>query len=188
MKTLCTLVILTGLGYSLLSLDPPVVKQAASSVPQAVSVQQIKKEEPPSEPPTSVKKPERKMYPAIGSASSESVTTAVEFYQSKGLTNVGVAYLVGNFVGESGLRPHAVGDGGKALGIAQWHPERRVGLPDTLHGQLEYAWREIQAYPLKGALYGTNESLLRAQIKRYEGYSVEGNRFVYAEQLLKELQ
>lgn len=141
-----------------------------------------------SEPPSITKPPEPRVYPDIGSATSESVTTAIRFFQDKGLTNVGVAYLVGNFISESGLRPNATGDNGLALGIAQWHPERRVGLPESLEGQLEFAWREIQAYPLKSAVYGTDEGFLMSAIRRYEGYSVEGNRFGYAKQLMKELE
>lgn len=137
---------------------------------------------------TAKKSLEHKIYPQIGNASSESVTTAVEFYQSKGLTNEGVAYLVGNFIGESSLRPDAVGDNGLALGIAQWHPARRVGLPNDLHGQLDYALTEIDHYPLSSALRGSNVWVIQNGIRQYEGYSVEGNRFEYARELLKELQ
>ncbi len=184
------LVAVTGIGYlplvsvpmsSSYQLQSP--KSAVTNVQSieqisAPKIQTIKKEKPP----------EHKTYPKIGNASPESVTTAVEFYQSKGLTNVGVAYLVGNFIGESSLRPEAVGDNGLALGIAQWHPSRRVGLPGDLQGQLEYAWAEIQNYPLKDALYGSNEWVIQNGIKRYEGYGMEGERFDYARQLLKELQ
>lgn len=178
MKTLCVFVILTGLGYSIFSLDPPVLQQAYAIPPTKAEPIKESEDKPPNP---------RKMYPAIGSASSESVTTAIEFYQNKNITNVGVAYLVGNFIYESGLKPEAVGDGGLALGIAQWHPERRVGLPGTLDGQLSYAWDELQHYPLKSALYGTDEGFLINAIRRYEGYSTEGNRFMYARQLMGEL-
>lgn len=185
MRKLLILVVVAGIGY--LPFAPMSSSHQLQSQNKAVASVQIISN-PPKGAVQIVPSPERKLYSPIGNATSESVTTAVEFYQSKGITNVGVAYLVGNFVSESSLRPDAIGDGGLALGIAQWHPERRVGLPDTLQGQLEFAWREIQNYPLAGALHGTNEWVLQNGIKRYEGYSVEGNRFVYARELLKELQ
>lgn len=180
------LVIVTGIGYLPLALPAP------TQIPANASVTSISYTVPATLGTSplliATKPPVRRMYPAVGSATSESVTTAIEFYQKKDITNVGVAYLVGNFVAESGLRPDQPGDDGLALGIAQWHPERRVGLPTTLEGQLEYAWNEIQAYPLKNALYSTNESLLMSAIKRYEGYSVQGKRFEYAQQILQELK
>lgn len=186
------LVIVTGIGY-LPFISIPISSSRQLQPPESKTVAEIKIV-PKAEPvPTIAPQPvieasAPKTYPAIGNATSESVTTAIEFYQSKNITNVGVAYLVGNFVAESGLRPDAVGDHGLALGIAQWHPSRRVGLPDDLQGQLQYAWNEIQHYPLASALYSTNEWILQNGIKGYEGYSVEGNRFMYARELLKELQ
>lgn len=179
------LVAMTGVGYLLTQTPKPTPIIPIQPVKALLANVVPEPQEKPSEPS---KPPQRKMYPALGSATSERVTQAVEFYQKKGITNVGVAYLVGNFAAESGLKPdnHA-GDGGIAWGIAQWHPSRRVGLPDTLEGQMEFAWQEIKAYPLRDALYGVNEHLLMVGIKRYEGYSVEGNRFIYARQLLKHL-
>lgn len=40
---------------------------------------------------------------------------------------------VANFDAESNMNPHAVGDGGKAFGIAQWHPDRQK-LYEQLYG------------------------------------------------------
>lgn len=180
------LVIATGTGYlPFIPTPAPISHQLQQEKKTVASLQIVQK---PVTPIITAKPPERKIYSSLGSASSASVTTAVEFFQYKGLTNEGVAYLVGNFAAESGLRPDAIGDGGLALGIAQWHPERRVGLPDTLEGQLSWAWSEIQHYPLASAVYGSNVWLIQNGIKGYEGYGVEGNRFEYARELLKELQ
>jgi len=51
---------------------------------------------------------------------------------------------------ESGLKTSIKGDGGKAFGIAQWHPDRQKGLEalakslgtskTDLNTQLEYVW------------------------------------------------
>ncbi|MDB5184500.1 MAG: tape measure domain protein [Candidatus Saccharibacteria bacterium] len=56
-----------------------------------------------------------------------------------GLTPMGAAYMAGNFLQESGLRPEAVGDHGEAHGIGQWHAPRDTGLPADLMGQLDFA-------------------------------------------------
>lgn len=53
---------------------------------------------------------------------------ALRYFQNKGFTPEQAAGIVGNLQAESGvkLNPAAVGDGGKAWGIAQWHPARRA--------------------------------------------------------------
>jgi len=89
-----------------------------------------------------------------GRPSSQNVRSALGFFHSKGFTAAQVAGIVGNLQAESGqgLDPSAVGDGGKAHGIAQWHPDRRrnferaFGKPfseSTLEDQLEFIWWEL---------------------------------------------
>lgn len=78
---------------------------------------------------------------------------AMEFFQSKGLSAHAAAGIVGNLLQESKLNTKAVGDGGKALGIAQWHPDRQKGLKELakkrgtdiydFNTQLEYVWQEL---------------------------------------------
>ena len=51
---------------------------------------------------------------------------AQAFFESRGWTKEQAAGIVGNLVVESGLRTDAVGDGGQAYGIAQWHPDRQA--------------------------------------------------------------
>ena len=46
--------------------------------------------------------------------------------KSFGWSDDQAAAIVGNFEGESGLNPAAVGDGGQAYGIAQWHADRQA--------------------------------------------------------------
>lgn len=52
---------------------------------------------------------------------------ALNYFMSKGWTKEQAAGIVGNLQAESGrdLNIDAVGDGGKAYGIAQWHPDRQ---------------------------------------------------------------
>jgi len=62
-----------------------------------------------------------------GTGETGSAKTAIEFFISKGWTAEQTAGIVGNLQAESGadLKTDAVGDGGKAYGIAQWHPPRQ---------------------------------------------------------------
>lgn len=90
---------------------------------------------------------------------------AMEFFQSKGLNAHQAAGIVGNLIVESaGLNTTIKGDGGKAFGLAQWHPDRQKGLKalaqkrgtdifdfDT---QLEYVWEELNSPGYKLALNG----------------------------------
>src|SRR5260364_215450 len=54
------------------------------------------------------------------------IAQAVSFFEQKGWTHKQAAGIVANLKIESGLNPNAVGDGGKAYGIAQWHPPRQA--------------------------------------------------------------
>lgn len=51
---------------------------------------------------------------------------AYKFYLNKGYSPQASASIVGNLIRESGLNPSAVGDSGKAFGLAQWHPDRQA--------------------------------------------------------------
>lgn len=46
------------------------------------------------------------------------------------------AGIVANLEAESGLRPDAVGDGGLAFGIAQWHPDRQANFARAMGGNI----------------------------------------------------
>lgn len=61
-----------------------------------------------------------------GSADPNAKATALQYFEKMGWTSAQAAGIVANLVHESGLRPGAVGDNGKALGIAQWHPDRQA--------------------------------------------------------------
>ncbi|KWR88765.1 phage tail tape measure protein [Cupriavidus sp. IDO] len=64
-----------------------------------------------------------------GSASGQaSASDAVGFFQSKGWTKEQAAGIVANLRQESQMNPGAVGDNGKAYGVAQWHPDRQANF------------------------------------------------------------
>jgi len=133
----------------------------------------------------------------------EKIKAALKFYKSKGFSDSGAAYMVGNLLQESGLRPDAVGDDGKAFGLAQWRIDASSGARwlgyqewakqnnkkiNDFYAQLEYTIVEGQKYNAGLTMMkGNNISDHKKFIKGYEGYSVEGSRFGYAEDILKNL-
>lgn len=50
---------------------------------------------------------------------------AMSFWMSQGYSREQAAGIVANEIAESGGKPGARGDGGKAHGLYQWHPDRR---------------------------------------------------------------
>jgi len=90
--------------------------------------------------------------PGVGESGSSS--EAMSFFQSKGWSKEQSAGIVGNLQVESGksLKTNAVGDGGQAYGIAQWHPDRQakfqqvMGVPirqSNFKQQLEFVQWEL---------------------------------------------
>lgn len=77
---------------------------------------------------------------------------AMDFFTSKGWTKEQAAGIVGNLMIESNLKTNAVGDNGKAYGIAQWHPDRQANFArwkgkdireSTFEEQLEFVNYEL---------------------------------------------
>lgn len=92
---------------------------------------------------------------------------AMAFFQQQGRTREQAAGIVGNFAYESGLNPAAVGDGGAAYGIAQWHKARQQAFRrfigrdihgSTLAEQLRFAHFEMT----RGAERGAGDLLSRS--------------------------
>jgi len=53
---------------------------------------------------------------------------AIRYFMAHGWTRDQAIGIAANFQKESGFNPDAVGDNGKALGIAQWHPDRQANF------------------------------------------------------------
>jgi len=79
---------------------------------------------------------------------------AMDFFVNQGWSREQAAGIVANLLTESQLAPDAVGDGGQARGIAQWHPDRQAafqrftGQPirgSTLDQQLQFVQQELTA-------------------------------------------
>jgi hypothetical protein len=84
---------------------------------------------------------------------SAAARTALAYFTGQGWSAPQAAGIVANLVAESNLNPAAVGDGGAAYGIAQWHPDRQAGFAaligkpirgSTLEEQLAWVHAELQ--------------------------------------------
>ena len=82
---------------------------------------------------------------------------AVEFFTKQGWSAEQASGLVANLESESGLRPDAVGDGGKAYGIAQWHPPRQAGFEALLGKPIQGSSLEEQLYWVHAELRSTEK-------------------------------
>ena len=85
-------------------------------------------------------------------ATGSSATDALNYFMRMGWTREQAAGLVANLQHESNFNASAVGDGGKAFGIAQWHPDRQAEFKkfagkdirnSTLQEQLEFVHWEL---------------------------------------------
>lgn len=78
---------------------------------------------------------------------------AFDYFVGQGWSPAQASGIVANLVAESNLNPAAVGDGGLARGIAQWHPDRQDGFlaefgkpitAATFEEQLAWVQAELQ--------------------------------------------
>lgn len=63
-----------------------------------------------------------------GGAASAGGLDPMAFFQGLGWSKEQAAGIVANLQAESNMNPRAVGDNGKAVGIAQWHPDRQANF------------------------------------------------------------
>ncbi|MDH1575522.1 phage tail tip lysozyme [Pseudomonas sp. GD03746] len=83
---------------------------------------------------------------------SEGAQAVVDFFRAKGWTEDQAKGIAANIEQESGFRADAEGDGGKAYGLAQWHPDRQANFAkfsgkdirqSTAQEQLEFIHHEL---------------------------------------------
>lgn len=67
-----------------------------------------------------------------GGTDATKIQQAMTSLTKKGWTQAQAAGIVGNLVTESKLNTNAVGDNGKAYGIAQWHPDRQAKFKEVM--------------------------------------------------------
>lgn len=61
----------------------------------------------------------------ISKSNFGSAKSAMDFWKSQGYTHEQAAGWAANMIAESNGNPNARGDGGKAVGLFQWHPDRQ---------------------------------------------------------------
>jgi hypothetical protein len=95
--------------------------------------------------------------PAGGAAQEKA---AMDYFQKQGWSKEQAAGLAANIKRESAFKADAVGDGGKAYGIAQWHPDRQAEFKkkfgkdiqgSSLEEQMAFMHHELTAGKEKGA-------------------------------------
>lgn len=110
---------------------------------------------------------------------ADRVQQAIDFFRAKGLSLAQAAGIVGNLSEESTFNPGAVGDGGNAYGIAQWHPDRQALFQQwygqsiqgsTFEQQLQFVWDELNQTE-SGALNKLrNAGSVTDAVKAFLGY------------------
>lgn len=69
---------------------------------------------------------------------------ALDYFQKQGWTREQSTGIVANLKRESALKPDAVGDSGKAYGVAQWHPDRQAEFKKQFGKDIKAATFEEQ--------------------------------------------
>lgn len=103
------------------------------------------------------------------------------YFQSKGWSREQAVGIASNLSIESGFNPSAVGDNGKAYGLAQWHPDRQAGFrafagkdirSSSLDEQLAFIHYELTQGQEKGA----GDALRKAR-SAYEAGSIVSSQY-----------
>ena len=99
---------------------------------------------------------------------------ALNFFMQKGWSKEQAAGIVANIETESSFNPKAVGDSGKALGLAQWHPDRQANFKkqfgkDLRNASLEEQLEFIHFEMTKGTEKPAGNKLKKAKTAREAG-------------------
>ncbi len=129
--------------------------------------------------------------PSSGGGGGSWRKEAWDAYKHQGFSDEAVAALVGAIQQESQGNPNAVGDGGQANGILQWHPDRRDSkyTPGNFRGQLAYSLHEMDTdYTKIKPDLKNNKNLDQSieLVRRWIRPGEFGNRTEYARQALSE--
>lgn len=88
---------------------------------------------------------------------------AVNYMKHKGYSEEAAHGIAANLLAESGFNPNAVGDGGKARGVAQWHPDRYNKLKGKFDMSNLYSQLDAVDYELKTSERSAYEALQKAR-------------------------
>lgn len=88
----------------------------------------------------------------IGKTQEELRRSTIAYFEGQGWSRAAATGIASNISAESKFDPAAVGDGGKAYGIAQWHPDRQAAFQkwsgkdirgSTMQDQLAFIQHEL---------------------------------------------
>lgn len=99
--------------------------------------------------------------PAGGSGSAEEV---MNFFVDKGYTREQAAGIAANIKYESDFKTDAVGDSGKAYGLAQWHPDRQANFKKVLGKDIKQSSFQEQLQFINWELSGPESRAKRALV------------------------
>jgi hypothetical protein len=81
---------------------------------------------------------------ATAAGNSAPVKDVVGYFQGLGWSKNQAAGIAANLTQESGLRTNAVGDGGKAFGLGQWHPDRQANFSKVFGHDIRQSTQQEQ--------------------------------------------
>ena len=85
--------------------------------------------------------------PNLAGATPAKIEQATKFFMSGsggGYSREQAAGIVSNLIAESGLKTNALGDNGKAYGLAQWHPDRQALFRQVMRKDIKNSTYEEQ--------------------------------------------
>ena len=100
----------------------------------------------------------------FGGGNKDPEMQAVNSFMQWGLTQNQATGLVANLMGESKLNPGAVGDDGKAFGIAQWHPDRQADFESKF------------GHSIKSSTFGEQLEFVKLELMDKEGKALQALR------------
>lgn len=100
-----------------------------------------------------------------GKSGKNKASQAIDFFVSKGYSADEAKAITANLQGESSFDEKAVGDGGKAYGLAQWHPDRQAQFRKLFNKDIRTATFQEQLEFVDWELRNTHQKALREMRK-----------------------
>ena len=103
--------------------------------------------------------------PAQPSPAEQRTRQALDYFIAQGWTREQAAGIVANLQAESNLQPAAVGDAGRATGIAQWHPDRQAAFQTQMNRPVQGSSLEEQLQFVQHELTNGNERAAGSRLR-----------------------
>jgi hypothetical protein len=124
---------------------------------------------------------------ASSEGSSEREKAGMNILVEQGWSKEDAAAIMGNLRAESSLDPTAIGDSGKAVGVAQWHPDRQATFKKIMGKDIKDSTYEDQVlfvdWELKNTHKKAGEKIKSAKSLEEKAQAVEGSYEITARSL-----